>query len=222
MVLQFSPPSPSFIASTVAILNLGVSYELYGQLQLFSGLKSGYTHPAPGPTMSNNTLTFPRAELDDDRRVHTLANGNVLFSDNQCILDLVETGFSLSVSSIFIVTLDDLGFHNNQCDCNLLDDLVISQAILYATSLRVSDNRFKESRYNAVFSAMTLGLINMTTDNQASHCLLIRPMPPHPLVVHTPNTVLWGLLGTGPSRYCEVLNTLQDDFGAPVAMISRG
>jgi hypothetical protein len=224
MVLQFRPISPSFIASTVAILNLGVSYELYGGLQLFSGIQSGYTRYGTGPTVSNDTFAFLPEAVDDDRRGRMLASGSVLFSDNQCILDLAETGFSLSVSSIFIITLDDLGFHNNQCHCNLLDDLVLSQAILYGTSLRVSDNRLKEGRYNAVFSAVTLGLVNMTTDNQASHCLLIRPLPPNPLVVNSPNTVLWGAFGSGPSRYCEVLNTIVENFGAvsTVGTISRG
>jgi hypothetical protein len=37
----------------------------------------------------------------------------------------------------------------------------------------VSDNRFKESLVNALLSAVTYGWINITTDNQATHCLLI-------------------------------------------------
>ena len=50
----------------------------------------------------------------------------------------------------------------------------------------------------------------MTLDNQATHCLLIRPSPPYPLTVDGPNTVL----PIGPSaRYCEAFGTTMKDFG---------
>jgi hypothetical protein len=89
----------------------------------------------------------------------------------------METGLSRAVASILILTLDDIGFHDNQCDCNLLDDFVITQAILIGISVRVTDNRFKEGLFNAVLSAITIGLFNTTTDNQSTHCLYIIGAP---------------------------------------------
>jgi hypothetical protein len=122
-----------------------------------------------------------------------------------------------------IMTLDDLAFHGNQCDCSLLDDFVLMQAFLLGFSLRVSDNRFKEGLYNALLSAASFGflnmtkdnqathcLMNMTKDNQATHCLMIRPSPPYPLTVDGPNTVL----PIGPfARYCKAFDKTMGDFG---------
>jgi len=157
--------SPTFIASTVFILNLGLSNELYLQLLAFSMLNKGQVNPV-GQT-----------GLDDSGVGKFLVNGNVLFANNQCTLDAVERGLSLAFSSILIFSLDDVGFHSNQCDCNLLDDFVIAQAILGGISVRASDNRFKEGLFNALFSAITLGLFNTTTDNQSTHCLWIIGSP---------------------------------------------
>ena len=150
-----------------------------------------------------------REGLDDSSIGQYLANGNVLFADNQVVLDLLEPGLSFSFSSIMIMTLDDLAFHGNQCDCSLFDDFILVQAFLLGFSLRVSDNRFKEGLYNALLSAASFGSLNMTLDNQATHCLMIRPSPPNPRTVDGPNTVL----PIGPfSRYCKVFDAIMEDF----------
>lgn len=173
-VILKTPLPPSFIASTVVILNLGLSNELYGQLLAFSSIKNGQLGTVPSMSFSNNAVVFPQPGLDDARLGRYLANGNVLFSDNQCVLYLLETGFGLALSSILILSLDDVSFQNNQCDANLLDDFILAQAILFGASLRVNDNRFKEGIMNAFYSAVTLGIMNTTTNNQATHCLLVR------------------------------------------------
>jgi hypothetical protein len=98
---------------------------------------------------------------------------------------------------VHIATLDDLGFHNNQCNADLLHDVVLTPVILFGISLRVCGNRFDEGIGNAIFSVMTLGFSNMTTDNQATHCLLILPSPPTDKVVADPNTVLF----SGPCQF---------------------
>jgi hypothetical protein len=188
--------SSTLIAATVLILDLGLSNELYLQVLAFNAMRAGNLATNKLAAVDNDRITTPSRGIDDLRLGRYLANGNVLFANNQCMLDLLESGFGLSLSSILIITLDDIGFHGNQCDCNLFDDVVLSQAILAAPSLRVSDNRFKEGRFNAVFSAMSLGVMNTTAGNQATHCLFIRPLPPNPLLVNGPNTELFGPLGT--------------------------
>jgi hypothetical protein len=113
----------------------------------------------------------------------------------------------LVVSSILIASLDDIGFHNNQCDSDLfLGDFVFVQAILFGMSVRATDNRFKEGLFGAWLSAMTFGLLNMTTNNQSTHCLLIRG----DLVVDQPNTVL--ISGTNP-RICAPFGRVKQNFG---------
>jgi hypothetical protein len=57
----------------------------------------------------------------------------------------------------------------------LLNDFIITQAIIFGISIRVNDNRFKETIGRVLFllSAVTMGLLNTTTDNESTHCLLI-------------------------------------------------
>jgi hypothetical protein len=195
MIIRLNPLSTSFIAATVAILNLGLSNELYGQLTNFSGLA---TTPFSGAAdVTDDALVLPG--LDDAKAGRYLADGNVLFSDNQCTLDLMETGVGFALSSIMIISLDDVGFHANQCECNLLDDFVYSQAVLLGAAVRASDNRFKEGIANALYSAMTGGLFNATTNNQSTHCLLILGFIPS-LKVDSGNRIL---LNAIVKDYCE-------------------
>ena len=107
------------------------------------------------------------------------------------------------MSSILIISLDDVGFASNQCDCSLFDDFVYVQAALLAMSVRATANRFKEGRYNALLSAFTVGLVmNTTTQNQATHCIAAKAGTPA-LLVAAPNSVLWGPLG-GTTEQCAV------------------
>lgn len=198
---------PTFLGATVFIFNLGLSNEAYGQLLAFSAVKNGQIATKIAPSVSNDEVVMVQPGLDDVRIGQYLANGNVLFCDNQCVLDLLELGTGLALASVTILSLDDIGFHNNQCDCNLFDDFVISQAVLFGISLRVSDNRFKEGIFNAIYSAITLGVLNTTTDNQSTHCLLIRGWPG--LTVNQPNLVLLagGLNSDFCARYVQVITT---------------
>ncbi len=182
--------SSTFWAATVLILNLGLSNELYFQLLGFMAVTAGQVSNKDSYTIEGDTLVSPRPGLDDELLGQYLANGNVLFANNQCLLDLMDNVDELALSSILIASLDDVGFHNNQCDCDLIPgDFLFTQAILFGMSLRVTDNRFKEGVLNAWLSAMTLGLLNMTTNNQSTHCLWIRGTQ----VENQPNTVLASL-----------------------------
>ena len=74
--------------------------------------------------------------------------------------------------SILIFGLDDLGFEDNQCDAYLRDKTMPSGAVLLSlVSLRAIGNRFKETLGKVHYSAFTAGLLNMTVNNQANHCL---------------------------------------------------
>jgi hypothetical protein len=197
--------SPSFLAGCVTIVNLGMSNEIYLQLMTFAGIANGQVDPGPNgtPDVTDDVVSLPRAGLDDARTGQYLANGNVLFNDNQCLLDLSEQGLSFAMTSIFIMSLDDIGFDGNQCECNLFDDLMMVQAVLFGFSVRMSDNRLKEGLLNAFFSAMTLGGFNATTNNQATHCLLIGALSPA-LRIATGNRSLIDVVAAG---FCEKLGS---------------
>lgn len=203
MLLRLNPISPSFLAATVMIVNLGVSNEWYWQLFGFSGtVKSGgAVSLTTGVNATDEAVFAPRPGLDDALRGSYLTNGNVLFSDNRVDLNMLESGVGFAISSIAIFTLDDLGFHSNQCDCNLFDDFVYVHALLFGISIRVSDNRFKEGLRNAFYSGMTVGLMNATTNNQSTHCLLVAGLLAS-LKVNSGNKALVDALADG---YCERL-----------------
>jgi len=144
--------------AVVAMLNLGVSNELFLQLAGLSGLNL------------NDTLPQPDADPLEDRPV--LVGGNIQFTDNQVVLDALDGVSTLALSSISLFTLDDLTFDDNQSDCDLALDFIGTNALLFAFSLRVTSNRFKEGFVNAFYSAMTVGYMNWTTDNHGTHCFV--------------------------------------------------
>jgi hypothetical protein len=207
--------SSSFLAATVLIRNLGLSNELYFQLLSFASVEQAKVKVPQAQLTDSPTASQPGAR-NVQRLGRYLANGNVLFANNQCTLNLLEQGESRAMSSIGIFSLDDIGFHSNQCDCDLIDDFVISQAIVFGLSVRISDNRFKEGLFNAALSAMTFGILNTTTDNQSTHCLLIRGWPG--LVVKEPNVILQTL---SSKALCDRFNAVQSDFGQE-RMVTRG
>jgi Family of unknown function (DUF6519)/Right handed beta helix region len=198
----------TLIAGTVAILNLGITSEFFLQYIVFAmasmGAAAGLNEGRPG--------------LDDRTLGLSLTNGNVLFNDNQVELNLSEAGISFALTSIFIFSLDDVGFQNNQCDLNMLDDLVLAHALIGGISVRVSDNRFKDPSFfnfrqlSLPFSAITIGLfMNTTTDNQSTHCLwIIGPNAyPHLTVDHS-NVSLATMLN--PTACCGFLMHEEECF----------
>jgi hypothetical protein len=190
-----------FLAGAVQIVNLGMSNEFYLQLLLFAMLGQS---SAPGYVAGagQSAMAAGRNGLDDATLGHLLANGQVLFSDNQVNLDLLARGIGFAMTSIFIVTLDDLACHDNQCEANLADDFLLSHAFHLAFSQSASGNRWKEGLFNAFLSALTLTFtMNTTTDNQGTHCIVVRGLPTH--IVDDHNIALvQGVLGES-SGVCE-------------------
>jgi len=165
-----------FAPATVFIFDLGLSNEFYLQARSFAAV-----HAQKVPAATITAQSSPQTRL---------ADGNVLFVNNQCSLDLLESGKSGAYASITILSLDDVAFQDNQCDCNLMlgQDFILTQAFLFAMSLRVTGNRFKEGFFNAPLSAMTLGLLNTTAHNQATHCLMV--LAPPAWLIKEPNTIV--------------------------------
>jgi hypothetical protein len=192
----------TFLAGTVFILDLGLSAEDYLQFFAFAFLSP---EALPDFTPVGDAYVA-RPGIDEATLGRRLAGGNVMFADNQVTLDLTGAGFGLAGTSILIISLDDIAFEGNQCDCNLILDFVFAQAAVLGMSVRAVGNRFKEGRYNAIFSAVTFGVpMNATTSNQATHCIYAASSNPVAFLVFEDNRMRWGPLGvTNPGN--EVCN----------------
>lgn len=163
--------------AVVAVVNLGVSNELYGSL---SG-SSHFTH-----------LTRESAPS---------IGGNVQFNDNQVVFDMLDKAQNGAFSSILLFSLDDICMTANQSDCNLsTGDLVLINTLVLGVSVRVADNRFKEGLFSAFASTATVGWFNTTTDNQGTHCFLSNGIDK--LSMTDNNRYLWSIVKDGD---CERL-----------------
>ena len=126
----------------------------------------------------------------------TFADGDVSFLGNQCLLDLGEPGLASYISSIVIMSLDDIAFQNNQCEFHPYDSFINVGTVLYGFSVRAGGNRFKETASHVHFSIITLGVANNTCGNQSTHCVRALALQSTFLVQHD-NTVLIDPLGIG-------------------------
>ena len=195
--------SLGLFASTVMILNLGVSNEFYGQIFAFAAAHTDASRTASA-AVRDEMITTSKTGLDDVGIGQYLANGNVMFNDNQVVADLMEREISKTMSSVLIISLDDISFADNQLDASFLIDLMISNAIVLGMSVRISDNRFKESLILSLFSTVSLGLLfNHTVDNQATHCIFAKGLL-HEQV--RDNQILM-------STFCEQLGSLKQNMG---------
>jgi hypothetical protein len=75
---------------------------------------------------------------------------------------------------VLLLTLDDVSMSDNQCLIDAAIDFVAIDAVAIGlTSTRVQGNRFQESPFRAFLSALTLGIMNATQNNQGTHCFAI-------------------------------------------------
>ena len=182
-----------FLVSSVYIANLGRNFEFPGQLSGFQGIRNG------------ETVNVSSSKVN----ARPIANGRVLFANNQLTLDATERGLALSLTSVTIFTLDDVGFTDNQSQLLLSDDVVLTNTFLFGISVRGVANRWEEPLINTLFSAVTLGLMNVTAHNVATHCIVA--LAPIKLLVKDPNVILLNLLPQDDP--CAAARRLLGGFG---------
>jgi hypothetical protein len=145
------------LSALVSIVNLGSAA---GTLNYSTALSTGATF---GTAAVRGVVTAP---------------GTVLFDDNVCSL-VLDPGPLTGVQgpglppAILVLSLDDVGFQDNQCDCVIPAGTMFVANALFGISVRAVSNRFKETPGRALYSAFTFGVMNMTAHNQANHCLLV-------------------------------------------------
>jgi hypothetical protein len=110
------------------------------------------------------------SQLADSRKnaAVSLRGGETLFTDNQVSLHRADDARAATVSSVLILTRDDLGFADNQVEVEADLLFALANALLIATTVRANSNRAQESAL-CFFSLLSFGLaMNTTADNQAT------------------------------------------------------
>jgi hypothetical protein len=154
--------------AAVLIYNTGIAYEI-GQFLGFA----------------NMAKVQPSAEAFVATSVPI--GGEVLFNDNQVLLTPLDTGTELILTSILILSADDVMFDGNQSECRLRQRNVLFNGVVIAWSIRMTDNRFEE-RMLPGLSALTIAVMNCTANNQGTRCFAALGVPI--LLVNSPNRSL--------------------------------
>jgi len=74
---------------------------------------------------------------------------------------------------VAVVSIDDTEIQDNELDCDLDADQLVTDLLAFGLSIRASGNRFQESLQRALLSAAVLGLMTTVSFNQSTHCLLV-------------------------------------------------
>jgi hypothetical protein len=157
------------VATTALIVNLGLSNEWTLGL-LFALLETNPTRRCElaltlGVVDPNTRRPWPPLSV-------VWPTGKILVAENQISTDTVDERRGVSLSSLTLFSLDDVGFHDNQVEVESRNFFFAFDLLAGALSVRVSDNRFSETWLRTVLSAFTFGLMNTTTDNQSTHCII--------------------------------------------------
>jgi hypothetical protein len=143
----------------VLIYNLGIPAYLYLQIAELGFLAASVDASATEPPVSD---------------IWTVG-GKVDFSHNQVNLDLMRGDVETASAAVWILTLDDLGLHDNQTECRLLSDILFVDTFAIATTVRANGNGFTESLQGVWYSLWSIGLAMSTgVGNQGTHCIVIQ------------------------------------------------
>jgi hypothetical protein len=159
--------------------NSQTPYDFYGAVVISnSGLPAYISRQQMAGGFGTNLP--PSLPTDPAELTRNVLGGKVEMSANQVALDLARLESELALAAIGILTLDDLGFHDNQTECTLLrDDVLFLDTFLLATTLRATGNGFTESLFGNLISLWAYGLVMCTgTSNQGTHCIKVQCASP--------------------------------------------
>jgi hypothetical protein len=164
-------PGGSSTAINIEVINAGLCVE-FDPVTTYSGLYS---------TLSGASAATVLQTVDG--ALSNSTNGTVIFTNNVCQTELRASG-ETGVASTLIFTLDHLNYSNNVTwmDGNAIgkpgNDLYVSavmDAFLFGISLQVASNRLQESLGSVFFSGLTVGALNITSQNISTFCLFSIP-----------------------------------------------
>ncbi len=136
--------------------------------------------------------------LDEGYVPDRLRGGEMLIDGNQIALRAHSDTFQITLSSVFLLSADDIGFTDNQCEVENAVLFTLSDLIAFGATLRVSTNRVQKRLTGGIISAITFAFMNQTALNQTTHCIIALGLSTGREVVHNRN--MFGLFG---SKFCS-------------------
>ena len=141
-------------ALTVSILNLGLALEAIDLIESFAALYATRDKISEGSADSV-----------------AVTNGMVMFSNNICQL-MAQLNSAKGLSSVGILTLDQLMFTNNQLWINGRGTICAVDALLLGFSVQAVANRLEKSLRAVIDSGFSFGIMNVTSQNVSTYCFL--------------------------------------------------
>jgi hypothetical protein len=148
--------SGTAIAQTVLIMNLGKAIE--SAATTTGTFKGQYENASAGYTRV------------DPVALASPSSGGVLFADNICQLE-TRASRQRAFTSVLIYSLDHLTFNSNHSWIDGPERTATVDAALFAGSIQVTSNRFQEAFGSVAASGLTVGVLNVTTQNISTYCL---------------------------------------------------
>ena len=169
----------------VNIVNLGIAEESLLAYRIGEYFKQGAVGGSPTSGSHGASDAWGAA----GRAPQMLRGGEILFNDNQVSLHRAEKTDAGTLSSVLILTRDDLGFSDNQLEIEADMMIALSNATLMGTTMRALGNRLQESAL-CIYSMMSWGMmLNNTSDNQST--FTISPICATPKLVNRDNLRLF-------------------------------
>ena len=100
-----------------------------------------------------------------------MSGGEMMVNDNQISLQRHSADIPFNLSSVLLLSADDISFCDNQAEVENSVNFVLTNVLAIGATLRVSSNRLQEKIWPGILSAITLGLMNQTCFNQSTHCI---------------------------------------------------
>jgi preprotein translocase subunit Sec61beta len=126
----------SLLAANVLIFDLGslVVFRQYRRIQTQIDKQDTIVGGNVGAAGGFNRVNSAVSQLDAASEMINMFTraGMIHFSDNQCKLNPRNREVSIALSSILIVGLADVGFHDNQSSCNIPRSILLTNALLFA------------------------------------------------------------------------------------------
>jgi len=166
---------------TVEILNLGFALDLIESNPKFADLFA---------SQGSGLDSFGTAQSDDsigDIFAGLTTGGSVTFANNVCQFHTTEERI-LGLCSVGIFTLDEALISANQLTISGTELTAFLDLFLFGLTSHCTSNRLQEMpRHAALYSGVTFGLLNMTTQNISTYCLKATGSK----VIHVPNIVIY-------------------------------
>jgi hypothetical protein len=124
------------------------------------------------PVSGRRELTDERAERFRTGQLRLNMTTSIGDISGQIQLLPPRTLTPLIGGSIGLISLDDISFQGNQVRTSVRTGVVFANVAVLAPSIRANGNRFTEwPNYSAQLSYFSWAVMNMTTSNQATHCI---------------------------------------------------